>query len=61
MYLFGNFVGLGFVLVFAFTIILLAFDFWTVKNICGRMLVGYRWWNDILDDGSSHWRFETIP
>ncbi len=36
-----------------------AIDFWTVKNISGRLLVGLRWWNDIDERGESHWRFES--
>jgi hypothetical protein len=27
--------------------LLLAFDFWTVKNVTGRLLVGLRWWNEV--------------
>lgn len=34
-------------------------DFWLVKNITGRLLVGLRWWNYIDDDGQSHWMFEN--
>jgi hypothetical protein len=42
-------------------IMLLAFDFWTVKNVTGRLLVGLRWWNEVRDDGSSVWIFESKP
>ncbi len=28
-------------------VLLLAFDFWTVKNVSGRLLVGLRWWNEV--------------
>lgn len=38
---------------------MLAFDFWTVKNVSGRLLVGLRWWNEIKDDGSNEWVFES--
>ena len=41
-------------------ILLLAFDFWTVKNVTGRLLVGLRWWNNVRDDGSNEWVFESI-
>ena len=41
-------------------IILLAFDFWTVKNISGRLLVGLRWWSYVKDDGSNEWIFESL-
>lgn len=34
-------------------------DFWTVKNITGRLMVGLRWWNYVDDDGKSHWVFES--
>lgn len=40
-------------------VLLLAFDFWTVKNISGRLLVGLRWWNRINEDGTSEWIFES--
>jgi hypothetical protein len=53
--LFVNFVG-----VFIVEILLLSFDFWTVKNVTGRLLVGLRWWNEIKEDGSSEWIFESL-
>ncbi|XP_062387513.1 Golgi apparatus membrane protein TVP23 homolog B [Sardina pilchardus] len=40
-------------------ILLLSCDFWTVKNVTGRLLVGLRWWNQVDDDGQSHWVFEA--
>ncbi|KAM8837997.1 LOW QUALITY PROTEIN: Golgi apparatus membrane protein TVP23 homolog B [Spinachia spinachia] len=40
-------------------ILLLSCDFWTVKNITGRLMVGLRWWNQVDDDGRSHWVFEA--
>lgn len=38
---------------------LLSMDFWTVKNITGRLLVGLRWWNFVDDNGNNHWKFES--
>lgn len=101
IYLFGMFFVDNFVLVFVTCVILLAFDFWTVKNITGtqrpqvavrrycsvqcvaatrglfrrtyvffllffpppsgRLLVGLRWWNEVLEDGSNRWIFEHKP
>nr|XP_033816685.1 Golgi apparatus membrane protein TVP23 homolog B-like [Geotrypetes seraphini] len=40
-------------------ILLLSCDFWAVKNITGRLLVGLRWWNQVDDDGKSHWIYES--
>lgn len=40
-------------------ILLLSCDFWTVKNITGRLMVGLRWWNQVDDDGRSRWVFEA--
>ncbi|KAJ8345896.1 hypothetical protein SKAU_G00300890 [Synaphobranchus kaupii] len=40
-------------------ILLLSCDFWTVKNVTGRLMVGLRWWNQVDDDGKSHWVFEA--
>ncbi|OBZ85821.1 Golgi apparatus membrane protein tvp23 [Choanephora cucurbitarum] len=59
MYLLGSIFTDNFTLVFVITILLLAFDFWTVKNISGRLLVGLRWWNEIQPDGSNKWVFES--
>lgn len=47
-----------FVLSFIVQVLLLALDFWTVKNVTGRLLVGLRWWNEIKEDGTSEWIFE---
>lgn len=33
------------ILTFIFVILLSSLDFWTVKNITGRLLVGLRWWS----------------
>lgn len=60
-YLLLGFFTDSFVIQFVITVTLLAFDFWTVKNVTGRLLVGLRWWNEIADDGTTQaWRFETI-
>ncbi|KAF0973410.1 hypothetical protein FDP41_008114 [Naegleria fowleri] len=58
-YLFLTIFTDNFVLVFVLVVLLLSFDFWTVKNITGRYLVALRWWNDIKQDGTSVWRFEN--
>lgn len=59
-YLLGNFYFSTDTATFIVCVLLLAFDFWTVKNVTGRLLVGLRWWNEIEDDGSSHWVFESL-
>ncbi|KAL4708629.1 hypothetical protein ACJJTC_001068 [Scirpophaga incertulas] len=48
----------SFIASFVMVVLLLSADFWTVKNITGRLLVGLRWWNYVDDDGKSHWVFE---
>lgn len=62
-YLFGPllFFGDAFVAVFVLTVVLLALDFWAVKNVTGRILVGRRWWSSTASDGSTVWRFEMRP
>lgn len=41
-------------------ILLLAADFWVVKNITGRLLVGLRWWNKVDPvSGKTNWIFES--
>ena len=37
--------------VLLFVVILGAIDFWIVKNVSGRLLVGLRWWIDFDEDG----------
>jgi len=51
----------NFILVFVACVLALSFDFWTVKNVSGRLLVGLRWWNEIKEDGSNIWVFESKP
>ena len=31
---------------FIVVVVMSALDFWTVKNVTGRLLVGLRWWHD---------------
>lgn len=49
----------SFVASFVVIVVLLSIDFWIVKNISGRLLVGLRWWNYVDEDGESHWIFES--
>ncbi|XP_018400845.1 PREDICTED: uncharacterized Golgi apparatus membrane protein-like protein CG5021 isoform X2 [Cyphomyrmex costatus] len=49
----------SFIASFVTVVLLLSMDFWTVKNITGRLMVGLRWWNYVDDDGKSHWIFES--
>uniref|UniRef100_A0A8D8ZLH0 Golgi apparatus membrane protein TVP23 homolog n=1 Tax=Cacopsylla melanoneura TaxID=428564 RepID=A0A8D8ZLH0_9HEMI len=55
----GLFSSSGFIASFVFIVLLLSMDFWTVKNISGRLMVGLRWWNYVDDNGKSHWQFES--
>ncbi|XP_022759659.1 Golgi apparatus membrane protein-like protein ECHIDNA [Durio zibethinus] len=50
----------SFVIIFVITVVLSALDFWVVKNVSGRILVGLRWWNEINDQGESTWKFECL-
>lgn len=48
------------IMVFIVTILLLAGDFYYLKNIAGRRLVGLRWWNEVdPSTGDSQWVFES--
>lgn len=50
----------NFVLIFIITILLLAMDFYYLKNIAGRRLVGLRWWNEVdSQTGDGRWVFES--
>jgi hypothetical protein len=60
IYMFGSWFTSNFIFNFVICILLLAFDFWTVKNVTGRLLVGLRWWSYVREDGSNEWIFETL-
>ncbi|KAL7473535.1 hypothetical protein ACHAXS_013989 [Conticribra weissflogii] len=48
------------IMVTVICILLLAADFWVVKNITGRLLVGLRWWNKVDPvTGMTNWIFES--
>lgn len=59
VYLLCRFFTDSFVSSFVSVLLLLSVDFWTVKNVTGRLLVGLRWWNYVDDAGQSHWVFES--
>ena len=62
VYLLGLLFSDNFVLVFIICMLLLAADFYYLKNIAGRRLVGLRWWNEVNPgSGDSHWVFESAP
>lgn len=49
----------NFVTNFIVLLVFISADFWVVKNVTGRYLVGLRWWNDNSAEGHS-WRFEHL-
>ncbi|KAJ2827018.1 Golgi apparatus membrane protein tvp23 [Coemansia erecta] len=59
LYMLGNFFTNNFILLFVLCVLILAVDFWMVKNISGRLLVGLRWWNEVREDGTNEWIFES--
>lgn len=59
-YILSSFFNENFVINFVVTILLVSLDFWVVKNVSGRILVGLRWWNEISELGESIWRFESL-
>ncbi|CAM9652423.1 unnamed protein product [Ectocarpus sp. 6 AP-2014] len=58
----GNFkfVSSSSVMTYIICILMLAFDFWTVKNVSGRLMVGLRWWSNVKEDGTTEWVFESL-
>ncbi|KDD76652.1 DUF846 hypothetical protein [Helicosporidium sp. ATCC 50920] len=60
LYIFCGWLGTGFVINFCVIAFLLVCDFWTVKNVSGRLLVGLRWWNEVSETGGSDWKFESL-
>ena len=59
VYMFCGWFSASFIASFVTVVLLLSMDFWTVKNITGRLMVGLRWWNYVDDNGKSHWVFES--
>ncbi|XP_075435796.1 Golgi apparatus membrane protein TVP23 homolog C isoform X1 [Ascaphus truei] len=59
VYLLCELLSSSFIACMVTIILLLSCDFWAVKNITGRLMVGLRWWNQVDDDGKSHWVFES--
>ncbi|CAN0573452.1 unnamed protein product, partial [Ectocarpus sp. 12 AP-2014] len=61
-YVMGNFkfVSSSSVMTYIICILMLAFDFWTVKNVSGRLMVGLRWWSNVKEDGTTEWVFESL-
>ncbi|KAH9459863.1 hypothetical protein Pst134EB_008082 [Puccinia striiformis f. sp. tritici] len=58
-YLLCGFFSDSYVFSTVIVVILLSIDFWTVRNVSGRVLVGLRFWNQVDEDGSSYWVFES--
>lgn len=58
-YMFWGLFSNSFIASFVTVVLLLCMDFWTVKNITGRLMVGLRWWNYVDDNGVSHWVYES--
>ena len=61
IYLFFGIISSDKTLKYILVISCTALDFWTVKNVTGRLLVGLRWWSRIKDDGKEEWIFESLP
>jgi len=58
-YIFFSWIWTDYVYAFISTVIFASFDFYTVKNITGRLLMGLRWWCLNAEDGNEHWVFES--
>eukprot|EP00475_Leptophrys_vorax_P001150 TRINITY_DN10607_c0_g2_i1.p2 TRINITY_DN10607_c0_g2~~TRINITY_DN10607_c0_g2_i1.p2 ORF type:complete len:179 (+),score=30.36 TRINITY_DN10607_c0_g2_i1:82-618(+) len=59
-YLLGGWFTNNFVVDFVVCVLLLALDFWVVKNVSGRILAGLRWWNETDEHGETLWHFESL-
>ena len=59
--MFGALFTQNYVLIFVICVLLISFDFWTTKNVSGRLLVGLRWESRLREDGSSLWVYEAVP
>jgi hypothetical protein len=49
----------NYILSIVIVVVLLSMDFWNTRNVCGRTLVGLRYWNQVDEDGESAWVFES--
>ena len=58
-YILCGWLPMNYIVNFVVVVTLLMADFWTVKNVSGRLLVGLRWWSEAGDDGNE-WRFECL-
>ena len=58
-FLFLGIFGISDSSIFIIVVLLNSLDFWFVKNISGRVLVGLRWWNEVKEDGTEVWVFES--
>jgi len=58
-YLFGLWFSRSFVLIFIVVTLEVSADFYFVKNIGGRRLVGLRWWNEPSSSSTTGWVFEA--
>lgn len=47
------------VITFIIVVLFGALDFWVVKNVTGRLLVGLRWWTDFDQEGKETWKYES--
>ncbi|KAI1722729.1 NRDE-2, necessary for RNA interference domain-containing protein [Ditylenchus destructor] len=57
-YVFANILSSSFIIQLLALLSLFSADFWTVKNITGRFLVGLRWWSFVDAEGNNHFKFE---
>ncbi|KAH9808864.1 hypothetical protein DFH28DRAFT_907190 [Melampsora americana] len=58
-YILCGFLSDSYVFSTVIVVVFLSIDFWTVRNVSGRVLVGLRFWNQVDEDGSSYWVFES--
>ena len=47
------------IITFIVVVLFAAFDFWTVKNVTGRLLVNLRWHTEIDEFGHEKWIYES--
>lgn len=61
IYFFCTWFTYSFVVPFVLVLISISFDFWFVKNISGRVLVGLRWSSYTDEEGQTRWHFDSRP
>ncbi|KRX08059.1 hypothetical protein PPERSA_02191 [Pseudocohnilembus persalinus] len=60
-YLFLNAIVGDKIYTFIIVLVISCIDFWAVKNLTARFLVGLKWWNEFDENGNEIWLYSSMP